>query len=182
MANFLVMLNTTSTFKAAPLLKSLSKEYGGQPGEAWTGDTAYGVFVAGAGSADALYEFVRAQAKGIKSAIVVELGRDCRLPDKGGGVAEWLAGHLPTRAAPQAGTRAAPTGTGHVYLYKGHQLHCQPEHTSAGRYSAQLIVVDPNGKTVLKRGFPTMEDFISEADAVEHARLCGEDMVNGTED
>lgn len=179
MANFLVMLQTTAAFRAPPLLKLLDKEYGEAPCEAWTGEGTFAAFVAGAPGADVLYEFARGQ-KNVKSVVVLELGRDGRVPGKGDVAVEWLADHGCAHAGAPSKTKGPKTAVRHVYLYKGHELHCNPEHTMAGRYSARLIVIDTSGKTVLKRGFPTMEDFISEADAVEHARLCGEDMVSGT--
>jgi hypothetical protein len=181
MGNFLVLLNTTSSFRAAPLLKTLAKEYADPPCAAMTGDAALCLFVAGAESADTLHEFVRQNTKSVTSIAVVELGKQCHAPDKDAGVAAWLTAHLAAGSAGSSGARADKQKAAHIYLYKGHQLHCKPDYIG-DRYTARLIVVNPAGKTVLKRGFPTMEGFITEADAVEHARLCGEDMVSGTED
>lgn len=64
--------------------------------------------------------------------------------------------------------------TKHGFRHKDYLLHCDPMPLRNGRFGAQVRVESGHGgATMFNRLFPSLGDFATEAEAVEHAKQVG---------
>ncbi len=68
--------------------------------------------------------------------------------------------------------------TKHGVKYRGFTLHCDPMQLADGRFSAQVVIGNEEGDTQIDRRFPALDDFPTEAEAVQYAKAWGIQWVD----
>ena len=68
--------------------------------------------------------------------------------------------------------------TKHGFKYRGFTLHCDSMQLADGRFSAQVVIGNEEGDTHVDRRFPSLDEFHTEAEAVQYAREWGTRWVD----
>jgi hypothetical protein len=63
--------------------------------------------------------------------------------------------------------------TKYGYKIGNYLLHCDPMPMADGRFGAQVVIYSQEGTETVARRFPALQEFATEAEAVEHARAWG---------
>lgn len=63
--------------------------------------------------------------------------------------------------------------TQYGFNYRGYRLHCDPMPMTDGRFGAQVMIASEEGNQHVERKFPSLDEFDSEAEAVDCAKAWG---------
>ncbi len=68
--------------------------------------------------------------------------------------------------------------TNHGFKYKDFLLDCDPMPMSDGRFGSQVTVRSVGGPIAIERRFPALDYFLTEQEAVDHAKYWGISWVD----